>query len=153
MKEDPASSWLSVPSAVSRMARWPGAALPQAQLQLSPVSCRPMVGTRSHQGRDLLGTASQLCPVGSARKPGTSSARVRAPARYRAVIPPSGLPSDPSFATELWHLTHSPSGSSSPVPLSPHTSLRFLNENRESPRHPAPSAPGLQAASVPGALA
>lgn len=69
------------------------------------------------------------------------------------VIPPSGLPSDPSFATELWHLTHSPSGSSSPVALPPHTSLRFLNENRESPRHPAPSAPGLQAASVPGALA
>lgn len=64
MKEDLASSWLCVPSAVSRMAQWPGAALPQAQLQLSPVSCRPVVGTQSRQGRDLLGITSQLCPVG-----------------------------------------------------------------------------------------
>lgn len=53
----------------------------------------------------------------------------------------SQLSSDPSFATQRWHLTHSPSGSSSPVSLPPHTSLRFLNENQQSSRHPAPSTP------------
>lgn len=92
-----------------------GAALPQ--LLLSPVSRCPMVRTQSWPGRDPL---HQRCPWGSTRKSGISSASISAPA-LPVVTPPSGLSSEPSFATQLWHLTHSPSDSS-PVPLPPHAS-------------------------------